>query len=93
MSGYPDLNRAAFEVACKALRGLGLSVLSPHEIGEEPGKTWADYIRKDMPMLMAARTVVVLDGWQCSRGSLLEVHIAHALGVPVLPLNVVLESE
>ncbi len=92
MSGYSEFNHPAFKSATAQLRGLGYEVLSPHEVGEIPGKSWADYIRKDMPLLMAARTVVALPNWECSRGSQLEIYIAQSLGVPVIPLSVALES-
>lgn len=89
MSGYENFNHAAFTAACEQLRALGNEVISPHEAGEEPGLTWADYIRKDLPMLARARSVVVLPDWQCSRGSVLEVGIAQALGMMIVPLAVV----
>ncbi len=90
MTGYENFNYKAFTGACAALRGAGLTVVSPHEVGETPGLTWADYIRKDLVLLASARSVVVLDGWECSRGAQLEVHIAHALGMPVVPFAVAL---
>ena len=90
MTGYPEFNYPAFTHACRVLRDQGLTVLSPHEVGETPGLTWADYIRKDLALLAQAQSVVVLDGWECSRGAQLEVYIAHALGMPVVPFGVLL---
>jgi len=93
MTGYPSFNHEAFAAACKALRGLGYTVLSPHEVGEGGvNMEWADYIRKDLPMLAQARSVVVLEGWECSRGARLEVHIAQAMSMAVVPLAVALRS-
>jgi len=92
MTGYADFNRPAFVEACALIRAAGLSVLSPHEVGEVPGATWADYLRKDLVLLANARSVVVLRGWECSRGSRLEVHIAHALGMPVLAAEGLIEA-
>lgn len=88
MSGYEQFNRPAFSEACAQLRALGNEVLSPHEVGEEAGLTWADYIRKDLPLLAQSRSVVVLPNWECSRGSVLEVRIAQALGMTVVPFAV-----
>lgn len=90
MSGYPDYNRAAFISACDTLRAAGWTVLSPHEVGEQPGFAWDDYMRKDLLLLAQARSVIVLPGWEASRGARLEVHIAHALGMSVIPLQVAL---
>lgn len=88
MSGHLNFNREAFADACGELRAYGYAVLSPHEVGEEPWLTWADCIRKDLALLATAQSVVVLPGWECSRGACLEVHIAHELGMLVVPLHV-----
>lgn len=90
MSGYPDSNRVAFNVAAKLLRELGYEICSPTEFDEEPGRPWAEYLRKDIRALMDCHGVITLPGWQESRGASLEVGIAHALGMRVLPLTMAL---
>lgn len=86
-SGYPGSNRRQFEIAADMLRERGYRIINPLE-DEEPGKTWAEYLRADIRALMDCRGVVVLPGWQESRGASLEVHIAHQLGMQVLPFAV-----
>lgn len=45
---------------------------------------WADYLRKDLiAMLTDCTAVATLPGWESSRGALLEVHVAGALGMRV----------
>ena len=90
MSGYPEHNASQFKLAAKMLRERGYEVCNPIEFDEEPGVAWSDYLRKDIRALMDCGGVITLPGWQESRGASLEVHIAHALGMTVLPLSVAL---
>lgn len=90
MSGYPDQNRSQFTVAAQMLRERGYEVCNPIEFDESPGLAWSDYLRKDIRALMDCQGVITLPDWQESRGASLEVHIAHALGMQVLPLSVAL---
>lgn len=88
VSGYPSGNRAQFEVSARLLRSLGYDVVNPLEFDEAPDLPWSDYLRKDIRALMDCGGVITLPGWQESRGASLEVHIAHALGMQVLPFGV-----
>ena len=90
MSGYPEHNASQFELAAKMLRERSYEVCNPIEFDETPGVAWSDYLRKDIRALMDCHGVITLPGWQESRGAALEVHIAHALGMQVLPLTVAL---
>lgn len=85
MTGYPDLNYPAFFAAEETVRALGHETLNP---ARHPAKgSWADYLRLDLADVLAAEQVVVLPGWEASRGAALEVHVAHQLGIPVLPID------
>lgn len=85
MTGYDELNYPAFERAEQALRDIGHEPLSPHRHPEQP--TWSAYLRLDLRDVLDAEAVAVLPGWQASRGACLEVHVAHALGMTVMPLE------
>lgn len=89
MTGYPGWNIPAFNAAAFRLRQLGHDVLNPADGGADNTgkKTWADYLREDIVLVAQADAVAVLPGWQESRGAALEVHIAHALGMTVLPID------
>jgi hypothetical protein len=87
MTGYPDWNIPAFDVAATHLRTLGYEVLNPADAGADPGKTWDEYLRDDIVLVAQADAIAVLPGWELSRGARLEVHIGHALRMPVLPLD------
>lgn len=85
MTGLPDNNRAAFDLAATVLRQLGHEVSNPAEIAEQP--SWAEYMRQDIKSMMDCRTVVVLDGAYASRGAMIELSLAQALGMPVVPFG------
>lgn len=85
MTGYPDHNYPAFFAAEAELSILGYKVLNPARHPEQV--SWADYLRLDLAGVLAADAVAVLPGWECSRGARLEVHVAHALGMTVLPID------
>ena len=92
MTGIPDFNYPAFDAACVALRDAGLEVISPHEVnpidGEE--RAWEWYVRRDIVALMDADAIVVLPGWEASRGATLETLISSALGMPLYALSDIL---
>ena len=83
MTGLPEFNFPAFNAAAAQLRSLGYEVINPAEFGEGEGKTWADYMRKDIKALMDCTHVAVLPGWENSKGARLEVYLAGQLGMPV----------
>ena len=83
MTGLPEFNFPAFHAAAAQLRGLGYQVINPAEFGEGEGKTWADYMRKDIKALMDCTHVAVLPRWENSKGARLEVYLAGQLGMPV----------
>lgn len=86
MTGYPALNRRSFEMAAADLAILGHEPVDPGD-AEVPEETWAAYLRADLRMLLDCEAVAVLPGWEASRGAALEVHVAHQLGMTVLPIS------
>jgi hypothetical protein len=85
MTGYPELNFPAFVAMASKLRAAGFEVISPNEINEVPGMTWADAMRKDIPALCTCQGIATLPGWRDSRGASLEVQIGRALAMEVRP--------
>ncbi len=74
-------NIDAFVGAADALRSVGHTVLSPAELPKQDN--WAAYMKLCVPMVCDADLVLVLPGWGLSRGSVFEVLVAQAVGVPV----------
>lgn len=68
----------------------------PHEITAdmEGDYAWEDYVRRDLIVMVRECTdIVLLAGWQKSKGASLELHVARALKMPVhLYLNGALEN-
>ncbi len=85
MSGLPGCNYEAFAEAALALRLSGCeNIVSPHEIRPlVAAPTWEDHMRADLSALLECDTIVLLPGWQSSRGARLELTVATALGFAV----------
>lgn len=85
MTGRPDDNLPAFREAAARLRALGDEVVSPAETAGEPqtARSWAGWMRRDIPLLLQCEAVTCLPGWEYSRGATLETDIARRLGMPL----------
>ncbi|CAB4183405.1 Protein of unknown function DUF4406 [uncultured Caudovirales phage] len=112
MSGIPDFNYPAFRAASKDLRERGYVVTDPVEIDDQVGvvgiiddaaglisaRGWVDCLSRDIQILCDPEisAVVVLPGWEKSKGAKLEVHVARTLGKRIFSypeLNPVLSAE
>ena len=86
MTGLPDYGYPAFQAAAERLRAQGVQVISPHEItptGVGPW-TWEQHMRADLAALLTCDVVVLLHGWETSRGAQLEKTVAEAIGLKVV---------
>ena len=84
MSGYPKHNFPLFDRVATRLRDMGYRVFNPAE-NKDGGKLRprSFYMRLDIPALIESEAVVVLPGWEHSRGASLEVWLAVDLDMPV----------
>lgn len=88
MRGYKDFNFPAFHKAEEVLTDSGWTVLSPasrdmeegfdtgtpeNELTQEDMERW---IKRDIGMVFEADAVCLLEGWQHSKGALVEVALA-----------------
>ncbi len=83
MSGIDDFNFPAFESAFSALSEKGIDVVSPHRIEhhEPQGRgtlPYATYIRAGLKLLLECDVIILLPGWQRSKGALIEMNTAKA---------------
>jgi hypothetical protein len=85
MSGLPELNFPAFHAAAATLRAKGLEVVNPAEINPDSSMPWEQCMKADIKALCDCDALVMLPGWERSKGAHLEVHIAHRLGMQILP--------
>lgn len=84
MTGLPGLNFHTFNAAAAEYRARGYVVENPVEINPDPTAEWADCMRADLTALVKCDVIVMLPGWDKSRGATLEHHVASALGLRVI---------
>ena len=93
MSGIKDHNYPAFHAAAAALRARGLECINPAEVNPDmavlgatatPEVLWRRCMVRDIPHLLTCNAIMLLPGWQNSRGARLEVLIAIALGFTII---------
>jgi hypothetical protein len=96
MRGYPGFNFAAFLEAADELRAAGHEVLSPaeHDLsgGFDPTGSGKSFdlraaFRWDLEQVQSVEMVVVLPGWEKSKGASAEVAVAEVIGTPVYTLE------
>lgn len=74
-----------FEFAEVHLEHLGHEPVNPmKKVSEQAGLSWTDYMKEDIPLLLACDAIYLLRGWQLSKGARLERHIALELGMEVM---------
>ncbi len=83
MTGKPALNFPMFAEVAEKLRAQGHDVVSPHEVCPDQSMTWAECMKRDIPALCTCEGIVLLEGWEDSRGASLEALVANALGFKV----------
>ena len=86
VTGIPERNADAFNAAMAALVDAGYRVVNPLHL-VPPGMNSAKAMRRLVPELCACDGVCLLDGWETSAGSCVEVAVARACGMPVGDLD------
>lgn len=97
MTGHPEFNYPAFHAAADKLRAMGFEVVSPAELNPvEPDlqvdedyhrKLYPSFMRRDIAALIECDHIVMLDGWEESKGASLEHHIALVLDITRIELE------
>lgn len=87
MTGIEDYNRPAFFDAEGKLRDQGFLVINPaiirkHRDTLKGDQIWQYYMREALKLLLSAKEIALLPGWQDSRGAKLEALTAQHLGMP-----------
>lgn len=76
---------AKFERVERTLAELGFDPVNPMKKngldGDGKEYPWAEYMKRDIPHLLACDAIALLHDWKDSRGARLEAHIAEELGM------------
>ena len=83
MTGLPDLNYPAFNLVAQQLRAAGHIVINPAENPTPACGSWLGFMRMSVAQVSTVDRVVMLPGWESSRGARLEHHIATELKLEV----------
>lgn len=79
MTGLPGYNRDTFNRAKRIVAGTGATVISPADL---PEGTWEFQLRKCIRFVSDCTKILMLPGWENSKGALLEHLVACQLVVP-----------
>lgn len=85
MTGLPEFNYPAFRAAGEQLSQRGFNVLLP--LHEDTSQPWEFYMRHALRMVLEADGLALLPGWEASKGATLEVHVATALNLDIMPIE------
>ncbi len=92
MSGIAEHNFPLFNAETARLRALGYEVVNPVEVNPDPGSTWEECLRRDLVAMLDCDTIALLPGSTKSRGALLELHVADALGFKLKAAQLITEA-
>ena len=93
MTGIPEFNYSAFRKAAQRLRNVGVTVVSPVEIGEKYGTAeeiaavpakLENLILEELDALATCDAIYLLLGWQRSAGTKNELRLALSLKLEIL---------
>jgi hypothetical protein len=71
----------------KLIEKKGYRVINPFDLHEHENKTWEEFMRVDVKALCDCDGIIMLNGWEDSRGAKLELLIAKELGLSVFYEN------
>lgn len=83
ITGIEGWNVYAFNYAANLLARHGIECINPADNIGDPGTHWNDWMRCDIRLLLTCKAIVMLEGWEQSKGARLENHIAREPGMQV----------
>jgi hypothetical protein len=82
MSNVENFNHALFNKVAAEFRHVGFEVCSPSEFFDgDTTRDRSEYMREAFKYLLEADTVVILPGWEDSKGARIEIMVAQELGL------------
>lgn len=85
ITGVPYKNIDAFLKAENYITALGCRPINPHNVCEfiKDSSAWELYMKTDIKHLIGCEAMVVMDGWETSKGAAIEIFIAQQMKIPV----------
>lgn len=87
MTGLPDFNYPAFHQVAATLRAAGYDVINPAENPAPPCGSWQGYMCISVAQVASVDCLVMLPGWQQSRGAKIEHTLAADLGLKIFTMK------
>lgn len=81
MTGCSEMNYPLFRAVAAQLREAGWEVINPADNPPQP--SWEHYMRLSVRQVAESGALMMLPGWEGSRGARLEHHIAVELRIPI----------
>ena len=81
MTGIENDNYPAFFDMAEHLCVLGFEPINP--AAQVQRITWDQYMRQDIKLLMDADMMVMLPGWELSKGAIIEKNVAESINIPI----------
>ena len=83
MTGMLAFNYPAFHAEAAKLRELGHCVFNPAENDLPEAATWQEHMREDLQALLGCDRIHLLPNFGKSKGAMLELVVAQALGMTI----------
>lgn len=83
MTGLPDLNQQHFNRVAKLLQDRGFTVFNPADIKGEADWGWKEFMRAAVRGQMECEDIFMLNGYENSKGAMIELDLAKSLGMGV----------
>lgn len=86
MSGIPELNYPAFFEMESLLKNMGYVVENPATIPEPKDRfpLWRSYMNHALNQLVKCDSIIMLEGWEKSKGACCEFEVARRLNMNIL---------
>lgn len=82
ISGLPyEEVKENFKRAEEYLIAQGYETVSPLDLSPDPSLSWEEHMKKDLAGMLQCDAICMIDGWEKSRGAILEHYIARQLGM------------
>lgn len=85
MSNLPDYNRPAFHLMERIIKQTGCRVLSPARYPDKATElmSYQDHMRRDIKMVCESNIMIVMNGWEVSKGVEVELAVAKSIGISI----------